>query len=508
MTDNNGDSARTSSDGGSARRPSAIIDVKATSIDNDSPPRDASADAAEPAADLSLGGRQEGAASDVPEGPSTATNESGSADADGGPGMPRPHRRPALISLLTHLAAGLAGGIVVLAAANMFAPQTGPTQESANRAVQDIDRRLRAIETSVAAQSSGPSPEFTQKLAAAEQRLARLADIGRNLTQISESQAKLAKDAKALEDRLGKLGTVEDAQARLSKLEAKLEVFSAAAQSREGGGAERINREIADVKAATARLAQRVEVLQASDDRLAPALRSLQEETASLKGEFARELKSVARTQDVSRSLAPVSGRVSALEEGVESLAKSERDRNANAERIVLALELGNLKRVVERGVPYPNELAEVSKVSSGRLNLSVLERYKAQGVPAVTELAREFRGLTHAIIDAESEQPDASILDRMLAGAKSIVRVRRVSHAAGDNSVEAVVARMERSVNDGNLALVIEEAKHLSPKAMAPARSWLEKVEARAAVERAIADIDAALKASLGAGTQADRRG
>jgi hypothetical protein len=307
---------------------------------------------------------------------------------------------------------------------------------------------------------------------------------------------------KGLEDRLTKLGPGDGA--RLARLEERIQQLAAGGPK----DAAAIDREIADVKGATERLAQRVEALKASGDRLEPALRALQEETAALKADVARELKSVARAQDVSRSLAPVSGKLSALEQGLESLAKSELDRKANAERIVLALELGNLKRVVERGVPYAVELAEVSKVAGGKLNLAVLERYKSQGVPPVTELAREFRGLTHAVIEADAEQPDASILDRLLAGAKSIVRVRKVSHPAGDGSVEAVVARMETAIRDGNLALAIESAKALSPKAKEPVRAWLDKVEARAAVDRAIADIDAELKASLGAGAQADRKG
>jgi hypothetical protein len=66
----------------------------------------------------------------------------------------------------------------------------------------------------------------------------------------------------------------------------------------------------------------------------------------------------------------------------------------------------------------------------------------------------------------------------------------------------------MEAAVRDGNLALAIESAKALSPKAKEPARAWLDKVGARAAVDRAIADIDAELKASLGAAAQADRKG
>jgi hypothetical protein len=383
-------------------------------------------------------------------------------------------------------------------------PLLGQGLDQSEEATQDIERRLRTLETSPVSRAAALPPELAQKLVTSEQRLARLEDIGRNVG--GESQARLAAQVKGLEDRLAKLGAGEGA--RLSKLEERVQQLSAAGGPKDAAATERIDREIADVKGATERLAQRVEALKASGDRFEPALRALQEETAALKADVARELKSVARAQDVSRSLAPVSGKLSVLEQGLESLARSELDRKANAERIVLALELGNLKRVIERGVPYSAELAEVSKVAGGRLNLAVLERYKSQGVPPVTELAREFRGLTHAVIEADAEQPDASILDRLLAGAKSIVRVRKVSHPAGDSSVEAVVARMEAAVRDGNLALAIESAKALSPKAKEPARAWLDKVGARAAVDRAIADIDAELKASLGAAAQADRKG
>jgi hypothetical protein len=466
MTNSNGDPTNPGGDS-AGRRPTAIIDVKATTVESDAPGRDEAADADRRVAEPTGAGES---ASSTVEQPAPAD----AAAADRGQ-----HSGGGLSALITHSAAGMAGGILTVAAALVLGQLLGLGQGD-DFAAQDIERRIRAIETSPIARAP---QELQQKLMAAEQRLARLEEAGRNAAPAGEAQARLATQVKGIEDKLAKSGG-DAAQARLAKLEERIDKLSSTPSAADG---EQLNREIADLKSATARLTQRIE--------------SLQTENANLKGDLARELKSVARSQDVSKSLAPVSGKLSALEQELETLAKSDLDRKANTERIILALELGNLKRVIERGVPYTSELAEVGRASGGKLDLAVLERYKSQGVPPVAELARDFRGLTHAIIAADTEQPDASIFDRLLASAKSIVRVRRVSHSSGDTGVEAVVARMEAGVKDGNPAAVLEAAKQLSPKAKEPARAWLEKVEARAAVDRAISDIDAELKASLGPG-------
>ncbi|HXF55307.1 MAG TPA: hypothetical protein VNK52_14420 [Hyphomicrobiaceae bacterium] len=487
MTSDHGDSTRPSGGGSAIKRPSAIIDVKATALEDEATGK---AEAA--------GRVEETAAQAASDAPSSEPELAGSLQDD----AERGNRGSAPGLLVTHGAAGVAGGVLVLLAVFVLAPLLGQT--GGEEALQDLERRLRAIETSPASRAAVPA-DLAQKMTAAEQRLARLEEAVRKEPSASEAQARLASQMKVLEERVGKLAPLE--AARVAKLEDRLQQLSAAGIPA-AAGREQIDREIAELKDRAARLGQRADALKADGERLASLLKAVQEDLTTLKADVAREFKSVVRTQDVNRSLAPVSGKLSALEQEIESLAKSELDRQANAERIVLALELGNLKRVLERGVPYSAELAEVSKVAGGKLNLAILERYKSQGVPPVTELAREFRGLAHAVIEADAEQPDASILDRLLAGAKSIVRIRKVSHPAGDTSVEAVVARMEAAVRDGNLALVIEAAKGLSPKAREPVRAWLEKVEARVAVDRAINDIDAQLKASLGGGTRAQQKG
>ena len=85
-----------------------------------------------------------------------------------------------------------------------------------------------------------------------------------------------------------------------------------------------------------------------------------------------------------------------------------------------------------------------------------------------------------------------------MIAGAKAVVRVRKVSHDPNDNSAEAVAARMEAALKEGRLNDVVSEAGGLSPKAKDAAAPFLEKVSARASVDKALASLEDKLKSSM----------
>jgi hypothetical protein len=80
------------------------------------------------------------------------------------------------------------------------------------------------------------------------------------------------------------------------------------------------------------------------------------------------------------------------------------------------------------------------------------------------------------------------------------VVRVRKTSHAGDDKSAEAIASRMEAALKDGRLTEVIEESKKLQGRSLAAAQDWLGKVEARASVDRALAEIEKQLKTSLAA--------
>ena len=496
--------------------------------------------------------------------PSTSSSSSSSPSPSPSPVPPTaaaPRRPGGAGGFLSHMAAGVAGGFLALLGADAVTPHLrdlGLTIGGGSSATAVVDQRIAALERGLA-KPAGPAPEIVQKLAAAEAKLAKLDDLAGRLAATASAQEKLAADSQALADKLARQTPADEAVSRVAKLEDRLAVMAAAAENNpaagrvpqlaaitgkvadlettlnnqlgairksvaeqiesrvtviaEGAeaaksGTVRMDRDVSALKAESTRLGTRMEAMKADGDRLAETVRGVQAETGGVRSaldgfraDVDQKLKSLARPTDVSAAVSPVATKLSALEQNLQAVVKSEDDRKANAERIVLSLELANLKRVLDRGQKYAAELAEVKKASGGRIDLAALERHKDQGVATAADLTREFRPVVSAILDAESDPVDGGVVDRLWAGAKSVVRVRKVAHTPGDKSVEAVVARMEQALKDNRLADVVSEAKALPPKAQAPAEAWLAKVDARAAVDRALTAVESQLKSSL-AGT------
>jgi hypothetical protein len=195
-----------------------------------------------------------------------------------------------------------------------------------------------------------------------------------------------------------------------------------------------------------------------------------------------------------------VLAKVAAFEHDLKVFLKTEGERADNARRVLLTLELANLKRALDRGDSYAEELDAVRKVAGDGIDLGALERYSRNGLPTPAALGKDFRRYANAAIDADAETPDASVLDKLMAGAKSVVRLRKTGHSPDDASAEAIVGRMEAALKDGHIGEVLAQAKRLPPRAARALEDWLRKAEARHSADRVVADIEAALKSSLAA--------
>ena len=421
-------------------------------------------------------------------------------------------------------------------------------------------QRIAALERGLAARpviDASADPARVLTLTEANRR--RLDELAATLATVRAEQAKTGELATGLETRLTKEPPIADAAERLVRLEQQLTALAGLARSEPGGGGripqlaqltgriddidnalktrmaalrkdvlqevetrlapsteasetarsgtQRLDRDVIALKSETNRIATGLDQVKTSADRLQLALKTTQDETAAIGARldgFRRDvdgrLTATTKPADVAKMFDPLASQVATLEKSLTGVVRSETERQATAERIVLSLELGNLKRAMERGTPYASELAEVKKVAGTRVDLAPLEAYRNEGVPTLAELTRGFRPVANAILDAEREKTDGSVVDRLMSGAKTFVRVRKTAHAAGDTSPEALVARVETALKTGRLGDVLAEAKTLTVKPPA-ATEWLAKVEARQAVDAALATMDAALKSSLGAG-------
>lgn len=470
------------------------------------------------------------------------------------PGAAQPPAARGHGGFFTHVAAGLVGGLIALLAADALVSQFGISLTSEPDKTAALEQRLTAIEASRSQRSA--STELAARLAAAEAKLSKVEQLDTNIGGISQKQADFDKTLNSLNEKLSTQGEGSPEAERITKLEEQLATMAKAAESdpqsgripqlaaitgkladleqtmsiqldalRKGvaeqlatgigtateageaarAGAQRLDREVSTLKAEATENSTGLNSLKTDVDQTSAALQTVQEDLKRLKADVYARLAAFARPEDVSTAVTPLSDKLAALQQDVQTVLKSEGDRRSTAERIVLSLELANLKRAIDRGKPYATELEQTRKVAGGVVDLAPLDRFALDGVPTTTELRQQFKPIAFTIIDAEEQQQDGSIVDRLLAGAKSVVRVRKTAPNAEDKSTEATVARIETALNEDRLTDVLELAKTLPAPAREAAADFLTKVEAREAVDHALSSVESQLKASLAAAPAPD---
>jgi hypothetical protein len=450
-------------------------------------------------------------------------------------------------AFISHLAAGIVGGVLALSAAEWVLPQLGlegdtsrladdtaalsqrlavveksATQNAANPALSAIEGRIANLEKTAqaipavtesqhrlvaetkaalaSAASDAGSPQLIERLGKVEDKLKALADAGANdpnsgrIEQLAALTGKVSDLETGLATQLAALRTsiAKDVE---SRTQVAMQVSEAAQSS-----ALRTDNDVTAVKTDMARLAERIETAQVASDNVTADAKLALQEAAQLKTDFESLRAAAAKPADVAAAVAPIAERTATLEKSVQEVMQGDSARKESAERVVLALELQNLKRALDNGQKYAAELDEVKKVAGNRLDLTALTRLQDEGAPSLADLTKEFRVAADNAIDAEAETENASVVDRLWAGAKSVIRVRRIDLKPDDKSAEATIGRMQVALNDGRLTDVLEAAKDLSPKAQDAARPFLDKVAARVSVDTALAGLESQLKSSISA--------
>ncbi len=515
-----------------SKRPYATIDGKATEIPAVSsagtkPSVTATVNAASSAAPAAAAAKPATTpptpASPAKPGPATGATARATNSQPASTAIPpkAPAQATGIAAWLPSLISGAAGAILALFGLGSLGLIGGDPNSAA------MADRLAVLEKSLAAK---PAADNAKQLAATD---ARLATIETTAKDLAAAQATLIADAKALEaraatqapaasaaaDRIqkleqqlsdlaaaaatdpqrGRIPALADITTRLGSLDTQLTTRSATLKAELGQELEkRLSASAETAETARARLAQRTQALETTLKSVGDDTTALRTTVDGLKGDLEARFKATAKPADVAAAIEPVATKITGLEKNLAGVVRSEQDRNATAGNILLSIELTNLKRALDRGGKYTSELAAVKKVGGDKLNLAVLETAQTTGVPSLANLTTEFRSLAYTMLDAETQPADGSVLDRMLAGAKSVVRVRKVVHGADDTSTEAVIGRMEAHLKDGRLAELLDEGKKLPDKPRATASVWLDKIKARFTIETALADLEQTLKNAL----------
>jgi hypothetical protein len=168
---------------------------------------------------------------------------------------------------------------------------------------------------------------------------------------------------------------------------------------------------------------------------------------------------------------------------------------------VARAIAAAALKAAIDRGGPFRPELDTFAGVSPDDPAVADLRNFADIGVPSRTDLIRQVPDVATTIVGV-TQQPNEgqSWSERLMASAKSLVKVRPVGNVEGD-SVEAIAARFEDKVKNGDLPGAVTEWNSLPPAGKAASAAFKQSVEARIRVEDLVGE--ALSKAIAGAGKQ-----
>ena len=178
---------------------------------------------------------------------------------------------------------------------------------------------------------------------------------------------------------------------------------------------------------------------------------------------------------------------VAALGDRVTAL-EAEHARTARAAAAALAA--AALLEAAQTSRPFPAELTALEAVGPVSPELGALRRLAETGAPSRRALAAGFPdAATRAGSASRMPGDDAGLLARAAYALSRVVTLRRVGETAG-SGVDAVLARAERQVEDGDIDQALKTLDALPAPAKEAMAAWRDRAERRAEIDRRVAAI------------------
>lgn len=321
---------------------------------------------------------------------------------------------------------------------------------------------------------SGGSDVLSEDINALKQTVASLetdvAAAGNDVGQALESRID------ALESAAGSSVGSADIESRFEALESKITDLT----SRTGDAASGSNDQ------ALAGLNEKISAVETSQTAQQTTLQSIDSKISDLDSKITADEAS----QD--QAIKSIEDRLSAIEKTLDAPRQDV--------QVARALAAASLKAAIDRGGSFMAELEAFASVDGNSETLDQLRTLAASGVPSRATLLTRFPAVANAMIDAGSgDDESGGVIDRLLSSATSLVKVRPVGEVAGD-SVEAIVARMETRLKNGDLQGAVDEWNTLPEAAKTASQAYVKDLKARIEAEKLVSG---ALTSALPAGTQ-----
>ncbi|APG86112.1 hypothetical protein SAMCCGM7_Ch3395 [Sinorhizobium americanum CCGM7] len=212
----------------------------------------------------------------------------------------------------------------------------------------------------------------------------------------------------------------------------------------------------------------------------APDVTALQAEVANLTKEIAAlktELADARQSADTAK--AELAGRIDQAEQKLNA--------PVNDIEMAKAIAVTALKTAIDRGGPFLAELDALRSIAPEDAAVKELAGDAKTGVATRTDLREAFPATATAMLDAlHQPDPNEGFFARLYSSAMSGIRVRPIGSVEGDTP-EAMIARIEDKLNNGDLKGASLEWEGLPDAAKAAGQDFKEKLDRRLRVETAI---------------------
>ncbi|OAP39059.1 hypothetical protein AU381_08115 [Sinorhizobium glycinis] len=266
-------------------------------------------------------------------------------------------------------------------------------------------------------------------------------------------------------------------------LTSEIEAIKAELQSRPAAPAAAV-----DIAPLESRLAALEQAAEAPSGTNAPDVTALEAQVANLTKEIAAlktELADARQSADAAK--AELAGRIDQAEQKL--------NEPVNDIEMAKAVAVTALKTAIDRGGPFLAELDALRSIAPEDTAVKELAEDAKTGVATRSDLRSAFPAAATAMLDAlHQPDPNEGILARLYSSAMSGIRVRPVGSVEGDTP-EAVIARVEDKLNNGDLKGASLEWESLPEPAKAAGQDFKAKLDRRLRVETAI---DAAVAATM----------
>jgi hypothetical protein len=210
----------------------------------------------------------------------------------------------------------------------------------------------------------------------------------------------------------------------------------------------------------------------------------------------------VAKAQgEIGETKIAVEGKITSVEEKIDAL--DQRMVLAGTGSAALALGLNNVQRASAKEGSFLVEITAVDEALRAKgfdTQLDVLKNHGTIGLVPVNQLALGFQSQIPTIIETVAAGQDPDWQSKTLARLRNLVIIRNVDDMEGDG-LEAVLARMEHKLDNGDLSGALKASNMLPLEAQQMVAPWIKDLAARVAVETALREIFAGLISMMSKG-------